>query len=73
MDTRTGLIYEGTRDEIAAQVLTADPLGRSLDQIKQDMVPVKNVGDSRCPKCHGTGAIPRGLNSKRFKPCPCTL
>jgi hypothetical protein len=71
MDTRTGYTYEGTPDEIARRIQETDAFKRSLDEIKGDLVQLANKPVEKCPKCHGTGAVPRGLNSKRFKPCPC--
>lgn len=74
MDTRTGYVYT------PEQLLTIekipllerqDPFHRTHEQFKADLVPVKNVGLANCPHCHGTGSMPKGLNSKRFKPCKC--
>lgn len=71
MDTRTGYIYEGTPEEIARQIYPSDAHSRTLEQIEADLVALKSESLKTCPKCHGTGAVPRGLNSKRFKPCEC--
>lgn len=67
MDTRTGEIHElGPGESIAA-------LARQLGGVPKDFVPVNHLPSPVCPKCKGTGAIRKGLFSKRFKPCKCTF
>lgn len=65
MDTRTGIIHDMRDGE------TIDDLARRLGGRPKDFVPVARRPDGVCPKCKGTGAIRRGLSSKRFKPCEC--
>lgn len=73
MDTRTGYIYGGSPEEVAAKIALTDAYGRTRAEILKDLAPVSRLPlDTACPKCHGTGVVPRGLGSKRFKPCSCT-
>lgn len=65
MDTRTGLIHEMQPGE------TLRDLERRLNAQPGDLVPVARQADGVCPKCKGTGAVRRGMFSKRFKPCVC--
>lgn len=67
MDTRTGLIHELHEGE------TMEDFARRLEGKPSDFVPVARKPDGVCPKCKGTGAIRRGLFSKRLKPCQCVL
>lgn len=67
MDTRTGLIHEMQPGE------SLEDLERRLNAKRGDLVPVARPADGVCPKCKGTGAVRRGLFSKRFKPCECVL
>lgn len=67
MDTRTGQIHELRDGE------TIDDLAQRLGGQPKDFVPVARPADGACPKCKGTGAVRRGLFSKRFKPCKCVL
>lgn len=67
MDTRTGKIYdlpEGVSIKSLAKEIGAKP---------SDLVPVGRRPDGTCRRCNGTGAVRRGLFSKRFKPCRCTM
>ena len=65
MDTRTGLIHEMQPGE------TLRDMERRLNAQPGDLVPVARKSDGVCPKCKGTGAVRRGIFSKRFKPCVC--
>lgn len=65
MDTRTGLIHEMQPGE------TMQDMERRLNAQRGDIVPVARQPDGKCAKCKGTGAIRRGLFSRRFKPCVC--
>ena len=67
MDMRTGLIHELKEGE------TLETLAAQLGGKPKDFVPVARRADGVCPKCKGTGAVRRGLFSKRFKPCECVL
>lgn len=67
MDTRTGLIHDMQDGE------TMEQFAARLGGKPKDFVPVARHADGVCPKCKGTGAVRRGLFSKRFKPCECVL
>ncbi len=67
MDTRTGEIHEMLEGETLPQ------FARRLGGQPKDFVPVAHRPVGQCPKCHGTGAVKRGLFSRRFKPCECVL
>ena len=67
MDMRTGLIHELKEGE------TLETLAAQLGGKPKDFTPVARQADGVCPKCKGTGAVRRGLFSKRFKPCECVL
>lgn len=68
MDTRTGQIHEMLEGE------TMESFAARMKGKLSDFVPVAHAAAIKdCPKCKGTGAIRRGLFSKRFKPCDCVL
>lgn len=67
MDTRTGIIHEMRPGE------TPEEFALRLGGRKSHFVAVARQADGKCSKCNGTGAIKKGLNSKRFKPCSCVL
>lgn len=67
MDTRTGLIHEFHESE------TIEQFAARLGGKPKDFVEAARKPDGTCQKCNGTGAIRRGLFSKRFKPCSCVL
>jgi hypothetical protein len=65
MDQRTGQIHPLNGRTLAE--LAAAENGKV-----SDFVPVARHPDGTCRRCNGTGAVRRGLFSKRFKPCRCT-
>jgi hypothetical protein len=67
MNTRTGEIHDMQDGE------SMDAFARRIGCLPSDVVPLARRPDGVCKKCNGTGAIRRGLFSKRFKPCPCVL
>ena len=67
MDTRTGEIHELNAGE------TVDDLAKRLGGKPTDYVPISHRPDGKCRRCNGTGAVPAGFQSKRFKPCRCTM
>lgn len=75
MDTQTGQIHQlppnQTIDEFVAEIAKTDHLHRTPEEIKRDMVLLAKQPEPACPKCKGKGYLRRGLNSRRFKPCPC--
>lgn len=77
MDTRTGHIYDlppgDTVEQLAKRLAQTDAHHRTVQQLTGDIVPLARKPDPSCKKCHGTGAVPRGFGSKRFKPCSCVL
>jgi hypothetical protein len=72
MNTNTGIIYDKlpgeTTEQLAARLNSSGVFGKA-----SDYVPVARHPDGTCKKCKGTGAVKRGLFSKRFKPCECVL
>lgn len=66
MDTRTGEIHEMQTGE------TLEDFARRLGGVPKDFVPVGHAPSAVCRKCGGTGAVRKGIFSKRFKPCICT-
>ena len=52
---------------------TPEEFALRLGGRKSHFVAVARQADGKCSKCNGTGAIRKGLNSKRFKPCSCVL
>ena len=77
MDTRTGRIYGlapgQTVEQLAEQIFEHDARGRTKEQIVKDLTPLDQQPAQECPKCGGRGYVRKGLNSRRFKPCDCTL
>ena len=68
MNTNTGLIYALQDQE------TMEGLSHRLGVALTDLVPLATgKPNEKCSKCKGTGAIKRGLQSKKFKPCKCVL
>jgi hypothetical protein len=76
MDSQTGTVYPLAPGEtfldLARRLAPDDPLKRTHIEISRDLVALDKDPDEACPKCHGTGAMPRGEHSRRFKPCDCT-
>lgn len=75
MDTRTGEIHDlnhgETLEDFTARLIAAKVVAPSSRP--QDFVEVKRRPDGKCAKCNGTGAVRKGLFSRRFKPCACVL
>ena len=67
MDTRTGQIYQLEEGESPKDL--ADRLGAQ----ESDIVALERLPKITCSKCRGKGYVKKGLLSKRFKPCKCTL
>jgi hypothetical protein len=65
MDTRTGQFHELAHHETLAG------LARRIGADVTDLVEVARMPPTVCPRCKGKGSVPRGLGSKRFKPCVC--
>jgi len=66
MDVRTGNVYERLETESLAQ------MAERLKVPEGALVPLDKAPDSSCPICQGRGSVPKGLGSRRFKPCRCT-
>jgi hypothetical protein len=67
MDLRTGEIHENEPGETMGQFYArhrANP---------DDFAAIDQRPDAKCWRCRGTGRIPKGFGSMRFKPCKCTL
>jgi hypothetical protein len=67
MNTNTGTIHEIQFNE------SLNDFAKRLGGKPSDFVQVARHADGVCQKCKGTGAIKRGLFSRRFKPCSCVL
>lgn len=52
---------------------TLPELAKRVGAKLEDLTPMDKMPEEKCDKCHGTGRVKRGLNSKRFKLCECTL
>lgn len=66
MDTRTGQIHEMADNE------SFEDFVKRIGVDPSYLVSVENIPDATCKKCNGTGAVRKGMFSKRWKPCGCT-
>lgn len=66
MNDRTGEIHERRKGESMTEMAHRPNVPRRY------LVPLGKAPDPDCYRCHGRGSVPKGLRSKRFKPCKCT-
>ena len=65
-DEETALFVQDKQAALAA-------LSARIGVEEDKLVPLDRLPSADCPKCKGKGRIKAGMQSKRFKPCKCTI